>query len=354
MDRRIAGAIAAWLVAFVPVAFPCTTFGLKSADGHVVGKSYDRGDGTGYLMVNKRGVEKTALLTPGASRAQVWTSKFGSVTFNQLARELPMGGLNEAGLAIEIMILGETRYPPATDSRPAVNESQWIQYMLDRFATVGEMLAHAPTIKIAPAAETVHYLACDKDGACASFEYIGGQLVTHSGDQFPEFVLTNSTASSSLQALRGHTGFGGDRAIPSDIGSISRFVRTAANARNYDGSDPQAYAFRMLDSVSMGNFSKWNIVYHTQTGRVAFRTASDTAVKVVDLDRLDFDCRTAVTVHDVQTSSRGNLSGSFSAYSEALNRELFRKAASALPITIPADLFEKVVTYPEKMTRCAQ
>jgi len=56
----------------------------------------------------------------------------------------------------------------------------------------------------------------------------------------------------------------------------------------------------------------------------------------------------------VQTRSRGNLSGSFSAYSEALNRELFRKAVGALPITIPADLFEKVVTYPEKMTRCAQ
>ena len=30
-----------------------------------------------------------------------WVSKYGSVTFNQYGRELPTGGMNEAGLVVE-------------------------------------------------------------------------------------------------------------------------------------------------------------------------------------------------------------------------------------------------------------
>ena len=34
-----------------------------------------------------------------------WTSKFGSVTFNQYGKDNPMGGVNERGLVIEVMEL---------------------------------------------------------------------------------------------------------------------------------------------------------------------------------------------------------------------------------------------------------
>ena len=56
-----------------------------------------------------------------------WTSKYGSATFNQYGREFPMGGMNEAGLVVESMMLFETEYP-LPDTRSGIDPTQWIQY----------------------------------------------------------------------------------------------------------------------------------------------------------------------------------------------------------------------------------
>jgi len=60
-------------------------------------------------MVNKRGVSKTAMPSDSSDRPNVsllaWTSKYGSVTFNGFCREMPGGGINEAGFVIEPMLL---------------------------------------------------------------------------------------------------------------------------------------------------------------------------------------------------------------------------------------------------------
>ena len=101
----------------VPEATACTTFCLKRGSQAVFGKNYDWGVGDGLVIVNKRGVAKTALIPPQEKPAR-WVSRYGSLTFNQYGRELPSGGMNEAGLALELMWLDETRYP-APDGRPA-------------------------------------------------------------------------------------------------------------------------------------------------------------------------------------------------------------------------------------------
>jgi len=73
-------------------------------------------------------VEKTALLYPETvGQPAKWVSAYGSVTFNQFGRELPLGRMNEAGLVIEIMWLTQTEYPHS-DRRPALRELQWAQY----------------------------------------------------------------------------------------------------------------------------------------------------------------------------------------------------------------------------------
>ena len=48
-----------------------------------------------------------------------WTAQYGSITFNQYGRELPTGGINEAGLVVESMALSEARYPEP-DHRPYI------------------------------------------------------------------------------------------------------------------------------------------------------------------------------------------------------------------------------------------
>ena len=60
----------------VPEATACTTFCLKRGSQAVFGKNYDWDVGDGLVIVNKRGVAKTAVLPPqdkaGPVGFQVW------------------------------------------------------------------------------------------------------------------------------------------------------------------------------------------------------------------------------------------------------------------------------------------
>lgn len=90
------------------------------------------------MIVNPRGVAKTAFVDKGEEPA-CWTSKYASVTFNQFGQEKPFGGMNEAGLVVEQMMLGETEYP-APDGRPVIELLQWIQYQLDCCRSTAEVI----------------------------------------------------------------------------------------------------------------------------------------------------------------------------------------------------------------------
>jgi len=116
------------------VAFACTTFFLQKNGEIVFGKNYDWETATGAVHTNQRNTHKRSLVIDG-SKSFEWTSKFGSVTFNQYGKEFPNGGMNEKGLVIELMWLSETQYPRA-DERPSLSVLQWIQYQLDNHSTV--------------------------------------------------------------------------------------------------------------------------------------------------------------------------------------------------------------------------
>src|SRR5215831_2572293 len=105
----------------------CTTFMLTRGSERVVGKSYDWAMGQGLVIVNKRGVAKQSVPAKPGDRAAQWMSRHASVTFNQYGREFPTGGMNDAGLVVEVMWLDSSQYERA-DRRPSLNELQWIQY----------------------------------------------------------------------------------------------------------------------------------------------------------------------------------------------------------------------------------
>ena len=86
-------------VVLVLVSFPisplgCTTFCLVGKGEVLFGRNYDWIIGDGLVMINKRGVVKTATVVESNNVAK-WVSKYGSVTFNQYGRENPAGGMNE-------------------------------------------------------------------------------------------------------------------------------------------------------------------------------------------------------------------------------------------------------------------
>lgn len=218
MRARIRPFLAALWIAFsltVP-ATACTTFCLRD-DGRILfGKNYDWNVGDGLLVVNQRGMARTADM-PGDKPAQ-WVSRHGSVTFNQYGRDFPSGGMNEAGLVIELMWMEGSRYP-APDKRPAVDVLQWIQYNLDTHATVAEVLAADQKVRVAGEVP-LHYLVADRKGQVATVEFRDGRMVAHSGKDLPLAALTNSFYAESKKALQqGKAREGGN--------SLQRFAHAA-------------------------------------------------------------------------------------------------------------------------------
>jgi penicillin V acylase-like amidase (Ntn superfamily) len=306
----------------LPPASACTTFCLKRGPQALFGKNYDWSVGDGMVMVNKRGVAKTAALPPQEKPAR-WVSKYGSVTFNQYGREFPNGGMNEAGLVVEIMWLDETFYP-APDGRPALGCLEWIQYQLDNFATAAEVARHAGRLRISSDAK-VHYLACDKSGSCAAVEILDGKAVVHTGASLPARALTNHTYEDSLRFRERSRG---DAQAVKGIGSLSRFARASERADAYaarGAADPVRYAFETLDNVAQGAYTRWSIVYDLKAGRVHWRTRENRRVRSVALAAFDFSCGTPVKLLDID-EGEGAVARLFSDYTPEANRRLVTAA----------------------------
>ena len=166
----------------------------------MVAYNYDFHSFEGLVLVNKRGTRKRSRFEGGAS----WTSRYGSVTFNQFGRDNPTTGINEKGLMISLMWLDGTEYPPA-DGRPATGILEWVQYNLDRHASVAEFAARAGEVR--PASKTpIHFLMADAAGDAAVVEFLDERLVLHRGATLPVRALANSTTSGPTPT-RGSAGW---------------------------------------------------------------------------------------------------------------------------------------------------
>lgn len=278
---------------FVDSARPCTSLVLEDGNQLCFARNLDWFWEDGLVIVNQRNLRKRAFLLAGGKPA-TWTSKHGSVTFNQMGQEFPFGGMNEAGLVVENMMLYESRYP-ARDDRPEVNMVQWIQYQLDTCATVEEVLATDATIRVEPPVlpARIHYLICDKTGAAATIEFLDGRMVVHRGGDLPDRVLSNSTYDASTGFLRNWEEAGRKPEGVRGHGSLERFARAARIAGEFgEATDAGAVdrAFGALRDVCQDDFTVWSIVYEPQAGRIHYRTRGRTEVKVIDFKELDFQC----------------------------------------------------------------
>lgn len=337
--RLLAALAAALALAAAPPTRACTTFALAAEDARVVGKSYDWPLGHGVVALNRRGLAKQAIALDPRDAPARWVSRYASLTFDQYGLELPNGGLNEAGLVIEVMWLAESE-PEPRDARPVVNELQWIQLQLDTRATTAEVLAHLGEVRVARAYGRVHYLVCDRGGACAAIEWIGGRPVVSTGAR----ALTNDSFARSaayLDAL-------GARA-PDGQGSLPRFARAARAARRPADGPLEAAAFRTLDAVRTPQ-SQWQIVYDPGRLRVSFRTRRDRAVRWVDLGRLDGACGPALGL-DLDAGGRGDVTARLRPLTAADQGGLVRRSLAGVP-GLPPGTVERVARYPLTVT-CA-
>ncbi len=318
--------VLAAVLASVRPLHACTTFLLEHEGCRVFGNNYDWNVDDGLIIVNKRGVVKEAVADSNPAR---WTSRFGSVTVNQYGREMPHGGINEAGLAIGLMWLATTRYS-RPDHRAALGELEWIQYQLDNCASVGEVIRSRKSIRICPRGPApIHYFVCDSSGACAVIELLEGRAVVHTGDELPVTVLTNNTYAASISAARQCRAFGGPRPLPSGTSSLARFIRAASLLRRpQPSSSAEAVdaAWNVLSAVSMGDYTAWSLVYDLKKRCIYVKTRRRRRIKRLALDDLRFGCARPVRVLDINARVHGNIAPRMKAYTFECNRDLIARS----------------------------
>jgi penicillin V acylase-like amidase (Ntn superfamily) len=347
MTRRTSTLVGLGLAVLVAApALACTTVCLLDGTRPIVAYNYDFDPSEGLVLVNKRGMAKRSMQrTQGA----VWTAAYGSVTFNQFGRDNPTTGINEKGLMVSLMWLEGTQYP-AADNRPAIGILEWIQYNLDRRATVAEVLANGEAVR--PMSRIpIHYLFADATGDVAVVEFLDGKLVSHRGSSLPVRALANSTYADSLTALEAATQRGN---VPTSLSSLDRFVRAAVQARTA-GDNAIARGFEILATVAQPNFTRWSIVYDLGAGEVHFRTDGNSAIRRVALSGLDFSCVTPVRMHDVTAAGAGDITRDFVDYTQAANRALIEATFTKTSVLrgVPADARDAVGAHPGTTSSCA-
>lgn len=330
-------------------AFACTTFCLKNNGEVLFGKNYDWMIGDGMIFVNKRGVEKSAFAA-GSDTPARWVSKIGSVTFNQYGKDNPSGGMNEAGLVIELMWLEDTQYPKP-DSRPVVDVLEWIQYNLDLSANVSEVIKNTEAVRIASPVK-LHYLVSDKAGNSATIEFLDGKLVAHTGESLAVSTLANDTYEKSLNYSKSTTT---EKAKTES--SFDRFTRAAEKSKEF-GAKPKteaeavSYAFEILANVAQKSSTQWSIVYDQRRARIHFRTMQNPVVKTIDTRSFDYTCGSAVKILDVNSKDAGDVTTKFADYTHQANRDLIERAFNGTPFlkSVPASSRDEMAAFPENFT----
>jgi len=334
----------------------CTAFVMRGGGAVFLAKNLDWPVGEGVVFVNKRDVAKEAF-GGGGSAPLRWTSKYGSVTFNQFGREFPLGGINERGLAIEELST-QWDYPPP-HGQPCLNEFQWIQYHLDTCRSVKEVLKSAAGLKVSRLLLGLHYLIADRKGNAAVVEFNDGRMTAYSGDSLPVAVLSNNRYAESLRYLGLHQGFGGERRVSGGAESSERFVRAATALREYRflGQRPLLdHAFVVLKSVSQED-TQWSIAYNLPRRVLFFKTREHRRYKIIPLEGLDFSCRSPAMMLPVSTESAGNLIRDLIPYNPQENRRLLDAVFRALrdlgelDEDFPQAVVEGMAAYPE-LCRC--
>ncbi len=199
-------AFIAGLLIVAEVTMACTRVVYLGDNDVMTARSMDWKQETGTdLWILPSHVKRTGLAGPNSIQ---WISKYGSVvaTGYDVATT---DGVNEKGLAANLLWLVESEYPDAkTNKKPPLSISLWAQYVLDNYATVSEAvkaLEKEPFIVVTDTIPgdnrltTLHLSISDSSGDSAIIEYIGGKQVIHHDRKYQ--VMTNSPTFDQQLAL---------------------------------------------------------------------------------------------------------------------------------------------------------
>lgn len=321
----------AGILSFQSVA--CTVMELSNENHVILAKSYDwfLRHGHGFSYVNPRGAERSGFSMQNAANPARWTSKFGSVTFTQFGRGFPIGGMNEKGLAVEMLQLDDANYNES-DNQPFVNEAQWTQYQLDQFESVDEVIANIHQLRVVKTFIGIHYFVSDASGKTAVVEFLYGKPFVYTKNKLPLRALSNDPYEKLLL----HQFVQNEPTLPVkpyERTSETRFLIAAKMVHQFEtekAEDPVQFAFNALNEVRLDGWapdalfeiSQWNIVYDLKDLKVYFKTHQSERTKIIDLRQIDFSKEKLL---DMNMDVSGQITQLFHDSTRTENRRLIEK-----------------------------
>ena len=340
----------------------CTTLTLKDNRDLLLAQNYDFYYGHGLVITNPRGVEKVALGDDERLSAR-WVARYGSVTFNQFARELPVCGMNETGLTIGSM-WHAVDAPPAPAGSELINELQWIQFQLDQCASVRDVIQRLDDVRLSVAKYPMHYLVSDPSGDAA--------IVEHDGEGFVAYESPNALACSNAPFLETLDYFGRLEHLRSEqvriwqpiLDRAAKAMLLSREFRDRDSGLPAVdYAFGALDQVRLQvgmrdlfnwlgkglppSQTFWQIVFDGTRKIIYFRSPGRKNLRWINLPELDLSPGAAAAVLDVQTPQTGDVTDLFETYTRAANERIVTLSFKPIQDQFPPSEQEALIRYPE-------
>ena len=343
--QKFAALLSAGALFLSSAADACTGIRLTAADGTVVhARTLEFAvDLQSDVLVSPRGYERVGL-TPDGKDGLKWKAKYASVGANGVGLPIILDGLNEAGLAAGLFYFpttaGYQAYAPE-DAAKTIAPWQLGSWILDNFASVDEVKANIGSILVAETvlkqwgfSPPVHAIVHDASGKSIVIEYVGGKLNVYDN---PLGVITNSPGFDwHMTNLRNYLNFSFENHPPVQLGSVrlepfgqgsgmlgmpgdftppSRFVRAVAFSQSVlqpkTGDDAVLTAFHVLNNFDipkgaareaqkdehgniLADYTIWTAASDLKTKRYFFRTYDDSAIRMVDLMKMNLDAKDIV------------------------------------------------------------
>lgn len=303
------------MLGLAPSALGCSRAAWTGSDGRVVtGRSMDWPDWFNeHFYVIPRGLTQDGA---GGVDSVSWTGKYGAaVIAGSVVPGEPVDaafdGMNENGLAANMLFLGETDFGPApTDHRPRLSVAGWVPYVLTNFGSVNEVVAafQNSAIYIVPTMfgpnrseyPTVHLAVSDATGDSAIFEYLNGKVVIHHGREYK--VMTNSpTYDEQLAVNKTWEAQDQKQSLPGSVQSKDRFVRASYYLSQLPTTADERHAvagvFSVMHNVQVpwgaGGSERyathWITVADSTSKKYYFESMLSPNVISLDLNGIDFN-----------------------------------------------------------------
>ena len=301
--------IAAVLLLCAYQAAACTRVVYRGPNGTTMtARSMDwKSDTKSNLWLFPRGMERDGATGPKTVK---WVSKYGSIV-TSFGDNGTTDGMNEKGLAANLLWLAESEYPKIDLTKPAISIGAWVQYVLDNFATVkeavdflrkGTFAVYSDKMPGSDLSATLHMSISDASGDNAIFEYIKGKLVIHHDPSYQ--VMTNSPIFEKQLALAEYwREIGGTTMLPGTNRAADRFVRASFYINAIPRTDDTYTALAGVISVirncsvpygistpSQPNISstRWRTIADQKNLVYYFDSVTTPNVFWVDLAKVDF------------------------------------------------------------------